>query len=52
MNKYLAIYGKPRYLGILEYSAEEPISKGETVVTESHRAEELDVIGGILNPQQ
>ncbi|MBP8684706.1 MAG: hypothetical protein KBE18_02090 [Synergistaceae bacterium] len=52
MNKYLAIYGKPRYLGILEYSTEEPIAKGETVVAESHRGEELAVIAGILTPEQ
>jgi len=52
VNKYLAIYGKPRYLGILEYSTEEPIAKGETVVVESHRGEELAVTAGILTPEQ
>ncbi len=52
MNKYLAIYGKPRYLGILEYSTEEPIAKGETVVVESHRGEELAVTAGFLTPEQ
>lgn len=52
MNKYLAIFGKPRYLGILEYSAEEPIAKGETVVIESHRGEELAVIAGLITPEQ
>ncbi|MDD4160134.1 MAG: regulatory iron-sulfur-containing complex subunit RicT [Synergistaceae bacterium] len=52
MNKYLAIYGKPRYLGILEYGTEEPIAKGETVVVESHRGEELAVIAGPITPEQ
>lgn len=52
MSKYLAIYGKPRYLGILEYSAEEPIAKGATVVVESHRGEELAVVAGMLTPEQ
>ena len=52
MSKYLAIYGKPRYLGILEYSAEEPIANGVTVVVESHRGEELAVIAGTITPEQ
>ena len=52
MSKYLAIYGKPRYLGILEYSAEEPIVNGVTVVVESHRGEELAVIAGTITPEQ
>lgn len=52
MSKYLAIFGKPRYLGILEYNSEEPIAKGERVVVESHRGEELTVIAGIITPEQ
>lgn len=52
MNKYLAIYGKPRYLGILEYSSEEPLTKGVTAVVESHRGEELAVIAGPITPEQ
>lgn len=52
MSKYLAIYGKPRYLGILEYSAEDPINKGVAVVVESHRGEELAVIAGMITPEQ
>ena len=52
MSKYLAIYGKPRYLGILEYSTEEPIANGVSVVVESHRGEELAVIAGIITPEQ
>ena len=52
MNKYLAIYGKPRYLGILEYSSEEPLTKGVTAVVESHRGEDLAVIAGPITPEQ
>ncbi len=52
MNKYLAIFGKPRYLGILEYDSEEQIEKGTTVVAESHRGEELAVAVGLLTPEQ
>ena len=52
MNKYLAIFGKPRYLGILEYDPEYPIEKGTTVVVESHRGEELAVAAGLITPEQ
>ena len=34
MNKYLAIFGKPRYLGIFAYNPEEQIAKGTTVVVD------------------
>ena len=52
MNKYLAIFGKPRYLGIFAYNPEEQIAKGTTVVVESHRGEETAVVAGILTPEQ
>ena len=52
MNKYLAIFGKPRYLGILAYSSDETIEKGTTIVVESHRGEETAVVAGLLTPEQ
>ena len=50
MSKYLAIYGKPRYLGIIDYEGE--IAKGDTIVVESHRGEELAVVVGVLTEKQ
>ncbi len=50
MTRYLAIYGKPRYLGIIDYDGE--IKKGDTVVVESHRGEELAVVAGELTQEQ
>ena len=38
MNKYLAIYGKPRYLGLVEYDGD--IKKGAALIVESVRGEE------------
>ena len=50
MSKYLAVYGRPRYLGIVEYDGE--IIKGDTIVVESHRGEEYAVVAGTLNEEQ
>lgn len=50
MNKYLAIYGKPRYLGLVEYDGE--IKKGSTLIVESVRGEELAVAVGEINAEQ
>lgn len=50
MNKYLAVYGKPRYLGFIEHK--DKIEKGTTVVAESYRGEELAVIVGLITDQQ
>lgn len=50
MSKYLAIYGKPRYLGIIDYDGE--IKNGSSVVVESHRGEELAVVAGPIKPEQ
>lgn len=51
MNKYLAVYGKPRYLGIVTHS--ENIAKGCTLVAESVRGEELAIVlGGITEEQE
>ena len=41
MNKFLAVYGKPRYLGIVEYEGD--IIKGTSIIVESHRGEEIAV---------
>lgn len=50
MNKYLAVYGKPRYLGLVEH--EEEIEKGETLVVESVRGKELAVVVGAISEEQ
>ncbi len=50
MSKFLAIYGKPRYLGIVEYDGD--ILKGSSIIVESHRGEELAVVAGSLTPEQ
>ena len=50
MSKYLAIYGKPRYLGIIDYDGE--IKNGSNIVVESHRGEELAISAGILTAEQ
>ena len=50
MNKFLAVYGKPRYLGIVEYEGE--ILKGTSIIVESHRGEEIAVIAGSLTAEQ
>lgn len=53
MNKYLAIFGKPRYLGIVTYcDNKDKLTKGETIVVESYRGEELAVIAGELTEEQ
>ncbi|MCE5201175.1 MAG: hypothetical protein LLF78_01495 [Synergistaceae bacterium] len=50
MSKYLAVYGKPRYLGIVEY--DEEIKKGDPIIVESHRGEEMAIVAGELTPEQ
>ncbi|KEJ91381.1 PSP1 domain-containing protein [Synergistes jonesii] len=50
MSKYLAVYGKPRYLGLVEH--EEEIEKGETLVVESVRGKELAVVVGAVSEEQ
>ena len=50
MNKFLAVYGKPRYLGIVEYEGD--IIKGTSIIVESHRGEEIAVIAGSLTAEQ
>lgn len=50
MKKYLAVYGKPRYLGLVEYDGD--IKKCEKLVVESSRGEELALVVGEVNPEQ
>ncbi len=50
MRKYLAVYGKPRYLGLVEYDGE--IEKCEKLVVESARGEELALVVGEVSPEQ
>lgn len=53
MNKYLAIFGKPRYLGIISYDGHgDKLEKGGTVIAESYRGEETAVIAGELTEEQ
>ena len=54
MNKYLATYGKPRFLGIIQLSDEayaDIVPQGLAVVS-SHRGEELAEVVGLLTEEQ
>lgn len=50
MNKYLAVFGKPRFLGIL--SSETELKKGTQIVVESVRGEDIAIILGTLTEEQ
>lgn len=50
MKKYLAVYGKPRYLGLVEYDGE--IDRGAALIVESVRGEELATSVGEINDEQ
>ncbi|MDO4988410.1 MAG: regulatory iron-sulfur-containing complex subunit RicT [Synergistes sp.] len=50
MKKYLAAYGKSRYLGIV--SAELDLTKRNAIIAESPRGEEVAFIVGRINEQQ
>lgn len=52
MNRFLVIFGKPRYLGLLEASEEQPLFKGETLVVESARGMEHAVVAGPISSEQ
>ena len=54
MNKYLATYGKPRFLGIIQISDDTraEIAPDELTVVRSHRGEELAEIVGVLTEGQ
>ena len=50
MKKYLAAYGKPRYLGIFTYDGD--ITRGTLFIAESTRGEEFAVVIGEINDEQ
>ena len=52
MNRFLVIFGKPRYLGLLETPEEQPLSRGEALVVESARGVEEAFVAGIISPEQ
>ncbi len=52
MSRFLVIFGKPRYLGLLEASEEQPFSKGDFLVVESSRGLECAVVAGEISPDQ
>lgn len=53
MSKYLAIFGKPRYLGIVtREEGEDELIKGDPVVVESYRGEEYAIVAGVLSEKQ
>lgn len=52
MNIYLAIYGKPRFLGRVAVEEDLELAKGTPVVIESSRGTEIGVVAGPLSPQQ
>lgn len=51
MSIYLAIFGKPRYLGLLDLQEPAP-ARGARLVTETMRGIELALLGGPLSPEQ
>lgn len=52
MNRFLVIFGKPRYLGLLEAPEEQLFIKGETLVVESARGTEDAVVAGPISSEQ
>jgi len=54
LGKYLATYGKPRFLGILELEegVVESLSSGGMIIAVSHRGEEAASVMGPLNEDQ
>jgi cell fate regulator YaaT (PSP1 superfamily) len=54
MEKYLATYGKPRFLGIVKLDGEhrDLAKKDGLIVVASHRGEELAEVVGVLNDEQ
>lgn len=50
MNKFLAIYGKPRYLGII--TSDSDLAKGDVLIVESPRGEEFAVVAGEITDEQ
>ena len=54
MSKYLATYGKPRFLGIVELDDDvfEALSADGMIIAVSHRGEETAVVMGLLDIDQ
>lgn len=52
MNKYLAVFGKPRFLGILPLPEEVHLENLSTVIVESQRGTETAVLVAPLTEQQ
>jgi cell fate regulator YaaT (PSP1 superfamily) len=50
VGKYLGIYGKPRYLGIIK--CDEELKKGDITVVESHRGDEFAIVAGEITDEQ
>jgi len=50
VKKYLAVFGKPRYLGII--SCEEELVNGERYFVQSVRGEDIAISVGLLNEEQ
>jgi cell fate regulator YaaT (PSP1 superfamily) len=52
LKTFLILYGKPRYLGFLKIEEDHPLNKGNVVVVETTRGQELGVIAGPLTSEQ
>lgn len=53
MKKFLATYGKPRFLGIIQFEDEQAgIEPGQAIVAVSHRGEEVASVIGTINDMQ
>ena len=51
MSKYLVLFGKPRYLGIMEI-IDLPVKRGEWILIETTRGVEIGLVGGELSGEQ
>ncbi len=52
MKKFLAIYGKPRYLGFVELPEELELEKGELIRVDTNRGDELALLVGEISEDQ
>lgn len=51
MSMYLTIFGKPRYLGLMQHD-DPHLVRGEWIVVETMRGLELSLVGGSLSTEQ
>lgn len=51
MSMYLTIFGKPRYLGLMNCDVQDLV-RGEWIVVETMRGHELALLGGALSTEQ